>query len=120
MKTTNDEINKFRIVTGRYASSDADGMNGAFSVIGPRGKLLCVISDKLEWEHVSVSRNRGNVKKPPMWDEMCFVKDFFWKDDEVVMQLHPTKASYINLHSGVLHLWRPIDAEIKVPPHWMV
>jgi len=47
---------------------------------------------------------------------MAFVKDLCWDDDDVVMQLHPRKADYVNDHPHTLHLWRPIDREIPTPP----
>jgi hypothetical protein len=70
----------------------------------------------LDWEHVSVScRNRC-----PNWPEMCFVKDLFWADDEVVMQLHPAKKDYVNQHPYCLHMWKPIAEIIPLPPRIMV
>lgn len=64
------------------------------------------------WEHVSVSL----PNRCPTWEEMCRFKDIFWKDDEVVMQLHPSKNDYINNHSYCLHLWRPVNETIPTPP----
>ncbi len=89
---------------------------GAFQVPGPCGPLLRIIAsdadEDIEFEHVSVSlKNRT-----PNWAEMCFVKDLFWSEDEAVMQLHPPKAEYINNHEFCLHLWRPVNAEIPLPP----
>ena len=64
------------------------------------------------WEHVSASlRNRC-----PTWDEMCLVKDIFWRDDECVVQFHPPKNEYINVHPYCLHLWRKIGEETYLPP----
>lgn len=68
--------------------------------------------DRIEWEHVSVSlKNRI-----PNWKEMCFVKSLFWDDEDCVMQFHPAKSNYVNLHERVLHLWRPNKKEIPMPP----
>lgn len=64
------------------------------------------------WEHVSVCPSN----RTPDWNEMCAIKEMFWNDDEVVMQLHPTKSNYVNLMPNCLHLWRPIGQEIPVPP----
>ena len=50
------------------------------------------------------------------WTEMCQIKDMFWNDDEVVMQIHPAKSNYVNLMPNCLHLWSPIEQEIPVPP----
>ena len=64
------------------------------------------------WEHVSVSlRNRC-----PTWDEMCLVKDIFWQDDECVVQFHPPKSEYVNLHLYCLHLWKKIGEKADLPP----
>lgn len=68
------------------------------------------------WEHLSVSLAR----KCPTWEQMCFMKDQFWNDDEVCFQLHPKKDDYINNHSYCLHIWKPIDQEIPTPPRIMV
>lgn len=64
------------------------------------------------WEHVLVCPS----KRMPNWTEMCQIKDMFWNDDEVVMQLHPAKSDYVNLMPNCLHLWKPIGQEIPVPP----
>ncbi len=56
------------------------------------------------WEHVSVVVMGSD--KCPDWDMMCFVKQLFWDPEDVVIQIHPKKSSYVNLHNGCLHLWR--------------
>src|SRR3954453_12001008 len=91
---------------------------GYFEIPGPCGReLRCIVScprpgDEHQWEHVSVSlRNRC-----PNWPEMNFTKGVFWSDDEAVMQLHPSRTEYVNLHPYCLHLWRPVYAEIPLPP----
>ena len=66
----------------------------------------------IAWEHVSVSMSN----RTPSWDDMCAVKDLFWRDDEAVMQLHPAKINYVNFHKHCLHLWAPIGIDIPVPP----
>lgn len=58
-------------------------------------------------EHVSVNGN----KKDPSWDDMCFIKDIFFDDEEEVVQLHPKKSEYVNLAKHCLHLWRRIDGK---------
>lgn len=115
-------LEKGRITSGPYGSDSSYGMTGAYFVLGPCGmELKIVASDGAvegseKWEHVSVSlRNRC-----PNWQEMCFVKDLFWGDDEVVMQLHPAKADYVNQHPYCLHLWKPAKQEIPLPPSIMV
>jgi len=118
MKKLTDEIDKYRIRDGYYASSPSDGMNGAFKFPGRmRTEDLCVISsDGIGWEHVSVSL----LSRTPTWDEMCRIKDLFWNDDETVIQYHPAKKDYINQHPFCLHLWKPIGVEILTPPGILV
>jgi hypothetical protein len=54
--------------------------------------------------------------RTPTWREMSYVKDLCWDGEDVVMQLHPKRSEYVNNHPHVLHLWRPVDAEIPTPP----
>lgn len=63
------------------------------------------------WEHVSVSLNN----RCPTWREMKFVKDLFWEQDELVLQFHPPKSDYVNVHEYCLHLWRSPFA-VELPP----
>jgi len=82
------------------------------------GRRLCVIADdgtKTGWEHVSVSMD--DPKKCASWTEMCIVKGMFWDEEECVVQYHPAKKDYVNLHPGVLHLWRRRGVlEFAMPP----
>jgi hypothetical protein len=110
-------MEKGRIRTGYYGSDTGDDF-GAFSVVGPRGELLKIIvspgdaDPDIPWEHVSVSlKNRC-----PTWAEMCWVKDMFWEPEETVVQFHPPRSRWVNNHSFCLHLWRPINQEIPLPP----
>ena len=78
----------------------------------PPNEIAFIASWAGGWEHVSVSlRNRC-----PTWDEMCLVKDIFWRDDECVVQFHPLKNEYVNLHPYCLHLWKKIGEETDLPP----
>ena len=70
----------------------------------------------LEWEHVSVS----TAYRCLTWEEMCKIKDMFFFEDEVVMQLHPAKKNYVNFHDYTLHLWKPKTKEIPLPPSILV
>jgi hypothetical protein len=67
------------------------------------------------WEHVSVSL-LDFPSRIPGWTEMCFVKDQFWEEEEVVVQYHPRLSEYVNCHPGVLHLWRRVDGGFPTPP----
>lgn len=68
------------------------------------------------FEHLSVS----TPIKTPTWQQMCFMKNIFWSEDECCMQLHPKKEDYVNFMKYCLHIWKPIDKEIPTPPSIMV
>ena len=112
-----ERLEKFRIRSGSYATSTGDDY-GAFIVPGPFNCDLRVIAspgdanENIPWEHVSVSL----PNRCPNWPEMCFVKDLFWDEEEPVMQLHPARSHWINNHPFCLHLWRPTNAAIPLPP----
>lgn len=111
---------QYRVTKGRMASDASYGNVGAFEVPfndnGKRCVLRVIASDKLGWEHVSVSY----PDRTPSWDAMCWIKAFFWDDGDCVLQYHPRKADYVNVHAHCLHLWRPIGVEFPTPPAWMV
>lgn len=74
--------------------------------------MKVVASDGGGWDHVSVSL----PNRCPNWEEMCFVKDLFWDDEETVLQFHPKKSEYVNRCATCLHLWKPHSVEIELPP----
>jgi hypothetical protein len=105
---------------GAWSSDETFGNNGAF-LIPPylarkRPALRIMVSDGLGWEHVSVS----TASRCPTWEEMCFVKDLFWDEEDCVMQLHPPRSEWVNNHPYCLHLWRPTEQEIPRPMNEMV
>lgn len=127
MKQNNLEIERYRLTAEklmkrgwnlRYASSQANGNNGLFHVPTKAGTLHILASDGSGWEHVSVSVYKKN--RCPTWEEMCLVKDLFWGEDETVIQYHPAKSDYVNMHEYTLHLWRPTAVEIYTPPPILV
>lgn len=66
------------------------------------------------WDHVSVSFDPPTTT--PTWEDMCWVKNLFFEDEETVVQFHPAKSDYVNIHPHCLHLWRPINQPIALPP----
>lgn len=76
------------------------------------GQYIAVQADgQTEWQHVSASlRNRV-----PSWEEMCFLKNLFWEQEECVVQFHPPKSDYVNVAKNCLHLWK-YDGEMPRPP----
>lgn len=77
--------------------------------------MIACDGDETGWEHVSVSLPES-PKKCPSWDEMCIVKKLFWDDDECVVQFHPQESEYVNIHPGVLHLWKFVSSTFPTPP----
>lgn len=109
------DLDRFRIVCGEYASPP--GMRyGAFEI--PHGPiaLRVLASDGEGWEHVSVS----TANRTPTWDEMVRIKNLWWSEDETVIQYHPPKSEYVNYHPFCLHLWKPINKSIPLPPSILV
>ncbi len=123
-KVLPEKLEAGRVLTGPVASRPDWGPYGAFFVQGPCGEELKIIAsgadadDKMSagWEHVSVSTRR----RPPNWQEMCFVKDLFWEETECVIQFHPPRSEYVNNHPHCLHLWGRADGNIPTPPSILV
>jgi hypothetical protein len=114
-----EKLEAGRIHDGPYASP-AHAAYGAFKITGPCGATLIIIASdgsdlKEKWQHVSVSIQR----RPPNWQEMCFVKSLFWDDDELVIQFHPPLKDYVNCHPNCLHLWKP-PFDVALPPSILV
>lgn len=107
---------QLRVKTGRLASPDSYGCNGAFLLKIGGQMLRLLASDGGGWEHVSASYSN----RCPTWDEMCQIKRLFWDAEDVVIQYHPAESEYVNLHPFALHLWRPIGVELPTPPKFMV
>lgn len=119
-----DKVSKYlesrRVTIPGLYSEASFGFNGVFEIIDGKGVLFRVIcSDELAWEHVSVTVRSGE-KRTPTWAEMDWIKGLFWKDSETVMQLHVPREQHINNSEFCLHLWRPTDREIPLPPMSMV
>ena len=99
------------------------GRNGYFILDSPEPgwKLACIVSDQEGWEHVSIHAfNERKMSRTPTWKEMCFGKDTFWDAEDRVIQIHPRKSEYRNLHPNVLHLWRNTKVEYPFPSPDMV
>lgn len=106
-------VEEGRVKTGPYGSDSSYGNNGAFNIKLNGVRYSLIISDQKGWDHVSVSKPTMRV---PNWKEMCRIKELLFEGDEVVVQYHPKKKDYINMHPGVLHLWRCQDKEFPTPP----
>lgn len=121
----------YRLRKGVSRSDSSHGNNGVFLVPHHKitGYVYCVVASEcaveaggFKWEHISVhleSKFR-KVDRCPTWQEMCFIKSIFWDECDVVVQYHPAETDYVNLHELTLHLWRPVDQVLPVPPVEMV
>jgi hypothetical protein len=104
---------------GTIEQEGEDGLTGIFYTQGIGFRYI--FSYGGDWEHVSISilYNRGTPKRLfrcPTWEEMCMFKEIFWRDDEIVMQLHLAKKDYVNNVNHCLHLWRPMKENVPTPP----
>jgi hypothetical protein len=118
-----DKLEEYRVQDTYLGRSPVRAPYGAFDLPGPCGARLRIIACNGRetgvldgWEHVSVSTDR----RIPNWTEMCFVKNLFWPPEDCVVQYHPPASDYINVHPHVLHLWRPIEEKIPMPPRLLV
>lgn len=100
-----------------------NGFGGTYNIVeykNGKPKIKQQLNFMISWacgfEHLSVS----TPVRCPTWNEMQMMKEIFFKDDEVCMQLHPAKENYINNMEYCLHIWRPINKEIPCPPNIMV
>ena len=109
-------LNNYRHQLPGYVDTQDGEFEGAY-LIPYKNKTLQVICGIGEgWDHVSVSLRH----RCPTWNEMVVVKNIFFDPDELVIQFHPPKKDYVNFHKYVLHLWRPWDQVITLPPEWML
>ena len=93
------------------------GESGAFLIrIKGSAALRVIASNGGGWEHVSVSLRT----RTPTWAEMSAVKSLFWEPEDCVVQYHPPASLYVDCHQHCLHMWRPLDVWVPVPPTWMV
>lgn len=112
---------KYRYVKGDGAlySDSTYGNNGLFRIRMGTHIVYCVASDGEGFEHVSVSIDKGGIT--PTWAIMARVKDLFWDAEDTVVQFHPPKSMYVNLHPHVLHLWRNEEIQkLMIPPKRLV
>jgi hypothetical protein len=122
LKQKNKEIEQYRLTVDKnlgnpfLTSDESYGNNGIFIIPYKNIKLCCVISSGSDWDHVSTHVECVKKKRCPFWDEMCFVKNLFWNEDETVIQFHPKKSDYVNCHPYTLHLWKSQIVDYVLPP----
>lgn len=110
------------IKQNRYIEIKREGRDGIGGVIydkNTRVKLNFIMSWGTGWEHCSVSIT-DRYKRTPSWEQMCFIKNSFWNEDECCVEYHPAKKDYVNNHEYCLHIWKPTEQELPMPPSIMV
>lgn len=118
------DIKEIKQTTGLIIKKEkSNGFGGTYCIFEHKNgtaklkqQLHFIFSWACGFEHLSVS----TPTRTPTWDEMCIMKDVFWRDDEECMQLHPKKENYIDNMKYCLHIWRPINQAIPMPPNIMV
>ena len=124
MKKDWSHLDKFRHNEGAHVSKPGDTF-GAFIIADPASKgveLRVIANDgsdpEYPWDHISCHAYDHFFKKvrTPAWEQMCFLKSLFWEEDECVIQYHPAKDDYVNLHPHVLHLWKSVKEPFPMPP----
>jgi hypothetical protein len=113
MKTLEEVMASRKVMLGRQTK---DGYDGTICLRGWTGSII--VSNGGGWDHVSVSPMKRSYT--PTWDDMCALKDIFFKEDEAVIQIHPPKNEYVNNMPNCLHLWRANDKEMVLPPSCFV
>lgn len=115
-----NQLNKHRITTKEMMDlygTIGDDKFGAFLVPYQRHHLRVIAAIDHGWDHVSVSMEH----RIPTWEEMSFIKNTFFKPDEMAIQYHMPEKDHINIHPNCLHLWRPhMPKIILVPPKHLV
>jgi hypothetical protein len=105
--------NRWRVRSGKFATSEVDGFNGSF-IVPLEGEIWHVrISDGWGFRHASITN--AQKKQLPPYQIMCRVKESFYADDAWVVQYFPPKEEHINDHPLCLHLWESIDKEMPTP-----
>jgi hypothetical protein len=114
-------LEKFRVtndpeINAMYVNQTFGSIEGFFRIPVFHTDLAVICGCGEGWDHVSIS----HPERCPTWDEMCFIKNLFFMPEETVIQFHPPQSQYINKCKTVLHLWRPWNDQIELPPKWML
>ncbi len=117
MKNLN-EFNEYRI-RNKFGFLGDDQVGQFF--IPLRGVTFQVVASVGQgWDHVSVSilyeKDGKTLMRIPNYEEMDIVKNMFFEGSESVIEIHPKKEDYVNQNEFVLHLWRPLNQDLQLPP----
>lgn len=83
----------------------------------------CFVDESKDIEHVSVTllaiekKRFREVSRTATWQEMCFIKDLFFNEDEEVIQIHRSRIKGEAITTRTLHLWKyvPVVEEVSNP-----
>lgn len=64
----------------------------------------CIGMKQNDWEHVALDLEAN--KRCPTYQEMCRLKEYFFSENEIALQIHPRRDDYVNECYYRLHLWR--------------
>lgn len=98
------------------AEAENDGIGGKYYDKYSGKFLNFIFSYQMGWEHLSVSM----PNKTPSWNQMCMMKNIFWNEDEACVEYHPKKEDYVNNHKHCLHIWKPTNEVLPLPPSILV
>lgn len=113
MKTLEEITASGRIAIDKL---DPEGFSGIIQLAHWQGSII--VSWGAGWEHASVAPFWRSYT--PTWDDMVFIKNLIWREDEAAIQIHPVKAEYVNNVPNCLHLWRCTYREMILPPSCLV
>ncbi|MCK9519879.1 MAG: hypothetical protein M0R74_12780 [Dehalococcoidia bacterium] len=119
MRLKKDILKRLTEKHAKLSGYGEDGMSGILKIKEEKGKediFRFIFSWGMGWEHLSVSL----PNRIPTWYEMCRFKDIFWGEDEWCVQFHPPKSEHVNNCSTCLHLWKPKNRPLPVPPSILV
>lgn len=81
-------------------------------IIKPPECGLCTLVvgfKEMGYEHISVSPTKKS--KMPTWNDMAYLKDIFFEDEEEAYQIIPKKSQYVNIKENCLHIWKPMNGK---------
>lgn len=119
-----EECERYRVMSGVFGTANSytcgffllpseagGGMGGIAEYRSYEFKILAYDGTTDGWEHVSVSL----PNRCPNWQEMSYIKDLFWDEEDCVIQFHVPKSQHVNNHPYCLHLWKKRDSVFETP-----
>lgn len=69
------------------------------------------------WQHVSVQiiNNKTGEKRLPTYGEMEYIRNLFFRLDEMVIEFFPRREDYVNDSDTTLHLWVNNAGKVVIP-----